>query len=98
VPPRAQDKGSAIRVNVDLLSVSVRVTDKQGRDAVGLAAGDFALFEDGRRRKISFFDAEKEPITLGILVDSSNSTNARRKNKQRAGNCEAANKPQWAGG
>jgi Ca-activated chloride channel homolog len=79
VPPRAQDKGSAIRVNVDLLSVSVRVTDKQGRDAVGLAAGDFALFEDGRRRKISFFETEKEPITLGILLDSSNSMNAAEK-------------------
>jgi Ca-activated chloride channel family protein len=62
-----------IRVNVDLVSVNVRVTDKQGRDVPELSADDFDLLEDGRKQKIAFFDANKEPITLSILVDSSSS-------------------------
>jgi Ca-activated chloride channel family protein len=76
VCPQTHDKAPTIHVDVDLISVTVRVTDKQGGNAVGLAAGDFALFEDGKRQKISFFDTEKEPISLCILVDSSNSMNA----------------------
>jgi Ca-activated chloride channel family protein len=73
--PQNRNKAPAIRVNVDLVSVSVRVTDKQDHDISGLTADDFALFEDGRKQKISFFDTEKEPIALSILVDSSSSMN-----------------------
>jgi Ca-activated chloride channel family protein len=74
--PQTQNQGTTIHVNVDLVSVSARVTDKQGRDVSGLTADDFALFEDGRSQKISFFDTEKEPISVSILVDSSSSMNA----------------------
>ncbi|HEY6372606.1 MAG TPA: VWA domain-containing protein [Candidatus Sulfotelmatobacter sp.] len=70
-----ETKAPAIRVNVDLISVSVRVTDKQDHDSPGLTADDFALFEDGRKQKISFFDTETEPIALSIVVDSSSSMN-----------------------
>jgi hypothetical protein len=76
VRPQGQNQGTTIRVNVDLVSVSARVTDKQGRDVSGLTADGFALFEDGRRQRISFLDTEKEPISLSILVDSSSSMNA----------------------
>jgi Ca-activated chloride channel family protein len=72
---QTQNQGATIRVNVDLVSVSTRVTDKQGHDVSGLAAGDFTLLEDGKKQKISFFDTEKEPISLSILVDSSSSMN-----------------------
>jgi hypothetical protein len=49
---QTENKAPAIRVNVDLISVSVRVTDKQDHDVSGLTADDFALFEDGRKQKI----------------------------------------------
>lgn len=68
-----QSQTPTIRVNVDLVSVSVRVTDQQNRDVPELSADDFDLREDGRKQKIAFFDANKEPITLSILVDSSTS-------------------------
>lgn len=70
-----ENRTPAIRVNVDLISVNVRVTDKQDHDISGLTADDFALFEDGRKQKISFFDTEKEPIAISIVVDSSSSMN-----------------------
>ena len=73
IQTQAQER--RIRVNVDLVSVNVRVTDKQNRDVPGLAPDDFDLLEDGRKQKIAFFDTEKEPITLSILVDSSSSMN-----------------------
>jgi Mg-chelatase subunit ChlD len=73
---QGQNQGTTIRVNMDLVSVGARVTDKQSQDVSGLTADGFALFEDGRRQKISFLDTEKEPISLSILVDSSSSMNA----------------------
>lgn len=70
---QTQNQTPTIRVNVDLVSVNVRVTDKQNRDVPELSADDFDLLEDGRKQKIAFFDTNKEPITLSILVDSSSS-------------------------
>jgi hypothetical protein len=70
---QTQNQTPTIRVNVDLVSVNVRVTDKQNRDVPQLSADDFDLLEDGRKQKIAFFDTNKEPITLSILVDSSSS-------------------------
>jgi len=73
LPAQTQNQTPTIRVNVDLVSVNVRVTDKQNRDVPELSAGDFDLLEDGRKQKIAFFDTNKEPITLSMLVDSSSS-------------------------
>jgi VWFA-related protein len=39
----------------------------------GLTASDFALREGGQPRKIAFFEAESEPISLAILIDSGRS-------------------------
>lgn len=36
----------------------------------GLTASDFTLLENGQPRKISFFEADDEPISLAILIDS----------------------------
>jgi Ca-activated chloride channel family protein len=74
-PAHPQTEPPSIRVKVDLVSVAVRVTDKQGHDVQGLSAESFTLTEDGQRQKIAFFDREKEPITLRIVVDSSSSMN-----------------------
>lgn len=69
----AQKEAPAIHVNVDLVSVAVRVTDKHGRDVAGLKASDFSITEDGQKQQIAFFDTENQPISLSILVDSSSS-------------------------
>jgi Ca-activated chloride channel homolog len=74
-PAHSQTESPVIRVKVDLASVAVRVTDRQGHDVPGLSPEDFTLTEDGQKQKIAFFDTEKEPIALSILVDSSSSMN-----------------------
>lgn len=76
---QSQNQTPTIRVNVDLISVNVRVTDKQNRDVPELSADDFDLLENGRKQKIAFFDTNKEPITLSILLDASSSMSIRGK-------------------
>jgi hypothetical protein len=63
-PLPSQTEPTPIRVHVDLVSVAVRVTDKQGHDIQGLAADDFTVKEAGQKQKMAFFDRKKEPISL----------------------------------
>jgi Ca-activated chloride channel family protein len=65
-----------IRTEVDLLSIAVRVTDRKDNEIHGLTADQFSLYENGVQQKISFFDAEDEPVSLGILLDVSGSMEA----------------------
>jgi Ca-activated chloride channel family protein len=65
--------GFTLRSEVDLLSVAVRVTDRNDNEVHGLAANQFSLYEDGTPQKISFFEAEEQPVSLGVLLDVSGS-------------------------
>jgi len=60
------------KVETNLQSIAVQVTDKSGHYVKGLTASDFTLLEDGRPQKIAFFEGESEPMSLAILVDASN--------------------------
>lgn len=59
------------RSGAELVSLSVAVVDHQQRFIRGLAAADFAVFEDGVRQDISFFAASDVPLDLILLIDSS---------------------------
>lgn len=47
-----------IKVPVNVVPVSVTVTDKSGRFVTDLTAADFKLFEDGKRQQIQSFEIE----------------------------------------
>lgn len=64
---------ATLRVEVALVTVGVRVSDSHGGEIRGLTAGDFMLFEDGKRREIAVFSNEEWPISLEILLDRSDS-------------------------
>src|SRR5271157_1208195 len=72
---KPEDAGSVpiFHSEVNVLSLAVRVTDRQDNEIHGLTANQFSLYEDGIRQKISFFEAEEEPVSLGILLDVSGS-------------------------
>ena len=74
--PEAAGSELIFRTEVDLLSVAVRVTDRKDNEIHGLTANQFSLYEDGILQKISFFNAEDEPVSLGILLDVSSSMGA----------------------
>ena len=46
---------SAIRIDVNLVQVDAVVTDSQGRHVPNLEAGDFELFQDGKKQAITNF-------------------------------------------
>jgi Ca-activated chloride channel family protein len=54
-----------------VVALNVVVTDGQRKFVAGLAAGDFAVFEDGVRQDVSFFASSAVPLDLAILLDTS---------------------------
>lgn len=72
------DKAAAVqdeplRLNTDLVVVSVTVTDAAGKYAHSLTAKDFAVSEDGVAQAINSFAAEEAPFAAAILCDMSGS-------------------------
>ena len=63
-----------IRVNTDLVSVPVIITDRRARRIAGLTAADFEIIDEGRGVEISYFAAGAERVALVFLLDASGST------------------------
>jgi Ca-activated chloride channel family protein len=58
-----------LRVDVNLVTVGVYVTDRKNRVISGLTAADFSIYEDDKVQNSSFFSAAEQPISLALLVD-----------------------------
>jgi len=71
VPGRAVSQQPAFRAGVDIVSLSVTVTDQQSHYVTDLEQGDFAVFEDGVKQDVTFFNRRQQPIALSLLLDSS---------------------------
>ncbi len=75
VPAPAQ----VFRSGVEMVSLGVTVVDRGGGLVTGLTADDFEVFEDGVRQEVRLFargdtaDAERPPLHIGLLFDSSGS-------------------------
>jgi len=69
---------------VDLVNVTATVTDASGHFVPGLRAEDFMIYEDGKPQKISQFDAERAPVSLGIVLDTSGSMQGEKMSAARA--------------
>ena len=67
-------EGDVVRVETQLVSVPVVVTDQTGRALKGLRAEDFVLLEDGRPQKIANFSTTEAPFEVALLLDTSGST------------------------
>jgi Ca-activated chloride channel homolog len=70
---RPTGQGFSFTTGVELVSVSVTVTDEDGRFVSGLTRDDFSVYENGKPQTISQFDAERVPVSLGIALDTSGS-------------------------
>jgi VWFA-related protein len=68
----AQQEEPTFSTDVKVVNVLATVRNKSGSLAGSLNEDDFALAEDGRPQKISYFARETDlPLTLGLLVDTS---------------------------
>ena len=70
-PPKA---GRTIRAAVDMVSLPVVVTSRDGGYTTGLAKEDFRVFEDGVPQEIAAFAAVEDPISVALVIDTSGST------------------------
>lgn len=70
----ATDEKDVIRVDTELVTVPVKVTDRSGRYAVGLTKDNFKLFEDGKEQEIAYFSNVEEPFTVALVLDMSYSS------------------------
>ncbi len=68
-----QQGGFRFRTGIELVNVAATVIDDDGRFVSGLRKEDFAVYEDGRRKEISYFSNERVPVSLGIALDTSGS-------------------------
>ena len=67
------DPESVVRVNTELVTLNVRVIDRNNRPIDNVRQDEFHVFEDGEPQPIEFFTREEVPITYGLAVDTSGS-------------------------
>jgi VWFA-related protein len=78
--PKLQDKTAerkpitTLKVEVQVVNVYFNVKDKRGALIPNLKKEDFQVSEDGKPQTIKYFSAESnQPLTLGLLIDTSGS-------------------------
>ena len=73
-PRAAQDQGGfRFKSGVELINVTATVTDRSGRFASNLRKDDFLIYEDNKPVEVTHFSADRTPVSLGIVVDTSGS-------------------------
>jgi Ca-activated chloride channel homolog len=78
IPPPAPatpppDPAFRFKSGVELINVTATVADATGRFVPGLKQEDFQVFEDDQPVEVTHFSAERVPVSLGILLDTSGS-------------------------
>ena len=61
------------RSGVDLVNVMATVSDHAGRFVSGLSQQDFVVYEDDRPVEVTLFSADRVPVSLGFVLDTSGS-------------------------
>jgi len=72
-PPEEFDANDVIKVNTELVTLNVRVIDRNNRPINSLRQNDFHVFEDGVAQPIESFAREEVPISYGLAIDTSQS-------------------------
>src|SRR5262245_11613099 len=73
-PQRAQSQDAfRFKSGVELVNVTATVSDSTGHFVSGLQKDDFVVYEDDRPVEVTQFSAERVPVSLGIVLDTSGS-------------------------
>lgn len=76
-PPEEDiDEGSRIIVNTELVTLNVRVIDRNNRPIDNVRQNEFHVFEDSVPQPVEYFTREEVPISYGLAVDNSGSLRA----------------------
>lgn len=69
--PRLED--IEIKIDTELVNISVRVVDRNNRPINNLPQSDFKVYEDGVLQEIGFFSRSEVPTNYSLVVDNSGS-------------------------
>ena len=78
MPAPQNQKGGVIKSSVDLVVLHTTVVDDRGNFVADLKEGSFHVFEDKVEQKLSVFNREDIPVTMGLVVDNSGSMREKR--------------------
>ena len=73
---RATD--DVFRSGIDLVQMSATVVDADGRLVGDLLREDFEVFEDGERQTLTHFTRDRVPLSVGVVLDVSQSMYGQR--------------------
>lgn len=69
-----QTDGEVLRVDTELVTIPVKISDRKGKFIGGLMKEDFQVFEDNAPQEITYFSNEQQPFTVALVLDMSYST------------------------
>ena len=72
--PDDQRQIDTVKVDTDLVTVPVVVTDANGKNVPKLQQEDFQVAEDGKPQQIALFATTRLPVSVVLLLDTSAST------------------------
>ena len=67
------NEGDVIKFNAELVTLHVRVIDRNNHPINNIAKDDFKIFEDGVPQPVFSFTQEEVPVIYGLAVDTSGS-------------------------
>lgn len=83
--PAPRNPSDQIEVQVFVVNVPVTVTDSEDRFIADLDRKDFSVWEDGKQVEVRYFSRDpKQPVTVGFLLDASNTARLYFKTYQEA--------------
>jgi len=71
---RSEESAFSLKVDVDLVILSVAVTDEKGANVTSLRKEDFEVYEDDVKQEVSDFLPVEAPFNLVLALDTSIST------------------------
>lgn len=84
VAEQQQDDGEVEKVDTNLVSIPVVVSDRAGVYVPDMRKEEFALSEDGVPQEVAFFATVTQPFTVVLMLDTSASTEEKLKDIRRA--------------
>ncbi len=72
-PPQEIDPDTTIEFHTELVTLNIRVIDRNNRPIDNVRQNEFHVFEDGVPQPVFVFSREEVPISYGLAVDTSGS-------------------------
>jgi|SRR5687767_5903696 len=69
-----QGDDDVVRVPTDLVTIPVRIANRDGKPVANLTKKEFKIFENGVEQEIAYFFDDEQPFTVALILDMSYSS------------------------